>query len=108
MFVESSFMEERGQARFNPRVPTPLPNQSTSTVDGTSHSRLRYDFRILAAFSDVPAIVVRRATMTFVQLVTQTKTLGRKGALLSGVLLCSVIPAKAEHRVDVGDVLEIS
>jgi polysaccharide biosynthesis/export protein len=45
--------------------------------------------------------------MTFAQLVA--KALGRKGALLSGVLLCSAIPAvAAEHRVDVGDVLEIS
>jgi polysaccharide biosynthesis/export protein len=45
--------------------------------------------------------------MTFVQLVTGA--LGKKGALLSGVLLCSAIPAAAaEHRVDVGDVLEIS
>jgi polysaccharide biosynthesis/export protein len=39
--------------------------------------------------------------MTFVQLVT--------GLLLSGVLLCSAVPAAGgEHRVDVGDVLEIA
>ena len=38
----------------------------------------------------------------------QTKALGRSGVLLSGVLLCSAIPAKAEYRLDVGDVIEIS
>jgi polysaccharide export outer membrane protein len=46
--------------------------------------------------------------MTFVQLAAQTKTLGKTGALLSGALLCLAIPAKAEHPVDAGDVLEIS
>ena len=46
--------------------------------------------------------------MTFAQLAAQTKALGSKGALLSGVLLCSAMPAQAEHQVDVGDVLEIS
>jgi polysaccharide export outer membrane protein len=46
--------------------------------------------------------------MTFVELVAQAKALGSKGALLSGVLLCSAIPAKAQYRLDVGDVLEIS
>jgi polysaccharide export outer membrane protein len=46
--------------------------------------------------------------MTFLRLAAQTKALGRKGVLLSSVLLCSAIPAKAEYRVDVGDVLEIA
>src|SRR5215813_4217355 len=46
--------------------------------------------------------------MTFVRLAVQTKALGRKGALLFGAFLCLAIPAKAEYRVDVGDVLEIS
>src|SRR5258705_10621029 len=45
--------------------------------------------------------------MRFVQ--TVTRALGRKAALLSGVLLYSAIPATGgEHRMDVGDVLEIS
>jgi polysaccharide biosynthesis/export protein len=46
--------------------------------------------------------------MTFLRLAARTKALGRKGALLSSVLLCLAIPAKAEYRVDVGDVLEIA
>jgi polysaccharide export outer membrane protein len=50
----------------------------------------------------------RGRAMTFLRLVAQTKALGRNGALLSSVLLCVAIPAKAEYRVDVGDVLEIA
>jgi hypothetical protein len=73
MFVESSFMEKRGQARFSRRVPTRLPDQPTSTADGTSRLAAPFDdsrilaafsdyddSRILAAFSDASAIVVRR------------------------------------------------
>jgi polysaccharide biosynthesis/export protein len=46
--------------------------------------------------------------MKFAGFAVQTKALGKRGALLSGVLLCSAIPAKAEYRLDVGDVIEIS
>jgi polysaccharide export outer membrane protein len=49
-----------------------------------------------------------RVATTFTRVAARTKALGRKSALLSVVLLCSPIPAKAEYRVDVGDVLEIS
>ena len=48
------------------------------------------------------------AVMTFVRLVVQAKALCNKAALLSAVLLCWAIPAKAEYHLDVGDVLEIS
>jgi polysaccharide export outer membrane protein len=53
-------------------------------------------------------VLGRGRAMTFLRLAAQTKALGRKGVLLSSVLLCSAIPAKAEYRVDVGDVLEIA
>jgi len=49
--------------------------------------------------------------MAFVRSAVQSKPLGKisaTGALLFGVLLCAAIPAGAEYRVDVGDVLEIS
>src|SRR3977135_2234890 len=46
--------------------------------------------------------------MTAARLVARTKALAKKGALLSGVLLCSALPANADYRLDVGDVIEIS
>jgi len=46
--------------------------------------------------------------MTSFRSVVTAKALGTKGALLSCMLLWSAVPAKAEYRVDVGDVLEIA
>jgi len=46
--------------------------------------------------------------MTSLCSVVQVKALDTKGVLLSCMLLCLAVPAKAEYRVDVGDVLEIA
>src|SRR5713101_5477031 len=46
--------------------------------------------------------------MTFVRSRVQTTPLCAKWGVLSVSLICSAIPAKAEYRLDVGDVLEIS
>src|SRR5215467_7374103 len=64
--------------------------------------------KVQPTISSAPYKSDTRADAVIVRLAAQAKALGGRGALLSAVLLCSAIPAKAEYRVDVGDVLEIS
>jgi polysaccharide export outer membrane protein len=88
-------------------------NNRTTRVLANPDNSCAYDMRVASrgeawhSFRRGPCFT-QGSPMKFAGFAVQTKALGKRGALLFGVLLCSAIPAKAEYRLEVGDVIEIS